>query len=508
VTAPFAYDVVDYPTAALPQAHPGHLHAVARMFGCDPAPVDGCRVLEIGCGDGTHLIAAAIGLPAATFVGLDLSASAVERGNARIAELGLRNVSLHAADVTAWEPPPEPFDYAVAHGLYSWVPPAVRDAVLDVYRRALAPTGIGYVSYNTYPGCYVRRMVWEMLRFHTADFPEPTTRIAQAHELMKFLVAGLPAEKTPAAALFGHELDALQNDHHPAVLYHDDLSPTNDPVYFHQFAAHAGRHGFRFVAEAEPSAMEPRAFPPAVAGLLHGMADRDVTLKEQYLDFLRLRRFRQTLLAKDGRPPRAEPDPAAVRTLAVSGHPKPDGEVDLRPGVAVTFRAGKGAVARTDQPLGKAALVVLAENRPRWIRFGELAELAAATLGQPPPPEPELAALADLLTATWMTGMIDLHGHRPAYQDTVTARPTACPLARAQVRAGSLATTRLHTTMRFEDAPSRRLVELLDGTRGREEIAAGVAAVLPPDRCPPPEVLRVGLDEQLERMARGGLLVG
>src|SRR5262245_5300536 len=106
---PFAYDTVEYPSAALSQAHPAHLHGVAA------APVDRCRYLEVGCGDGTHSIATALALPDATFIGIDLSTSAVEKGNRVIAELGLTNVSLYATDLTTWEPPPGGFDYVVAH---------------------------------------------------------------------------------------------------------------------------------------------------------------------------------------------------------------------------------------------------------------------------------------------------------------------------------------------------------------------------------------------------------
>ena len=105
---PFAYDVVEYPSAPLPQTHPGLLFAVARMFGMDPAPAERCRYLEVGCGDGSHLVAGATGLPDATFVGIDLSSVAIDRGNRVIAELGLSNVTLYAADLTRWEPPAGP----------------------------------------------------------------------------------------------------------------------------------------------------------------------------------------------------------------------------------------------------------------------------------------------------------------------------------------------------------------------------------------------------------------
>ena len=139
--------------------------------------------------------------------------------------------------------------------------------------------------------------------------------------------------------------------------------------------------GLRYVAEAEPNAMEARAFPPPVAGVLNGLAARDPLLKEQYLDFLRLRRFRQTLLSIDGPTPSTEPDVAAVPALAVSGKPKAE-SVDLAAGVAVTFTAERGASARTDLPIAKAALAELASRWPKRIPFPDLVDSAAARLGR------------------------------------------------------------------------------------------------------------------------------
>ena len=51
------------------------------------------------------------------------------------------------------------FDYIVAHGVYSWVPAAVRDGMLRLCQERLRPQGIAYISYNTYPGCHLREMV-------------------------------------------------------------------------------------------------------------------------------------------------------------------------------------------------------------------------------------------------------------------------------------------------------------------------------------------------------------
>ncbi|HJZ90360.1 MAG TPA: class I SAM-dependent methyltransferase [Gemmataceae bacterium] len=504
---PFSYDVVEYPSAPLPQMHPGHLFAVARLYGFDAAPVERCRYLEIGCGGGTHLIACAYGVPDATFVGIDLSSAAIDRGNRMIAELGLPNVTLHAADLTRWEPPDQRFDYVVSHGLYSWVPARVRDALLGLVARCLPPTGVGYVSYNVYPGCFLRRMVWEMMRHHTAGFDDPRQKTEQAIEFVNFLAAGQPAKPDPGLAAFAKELNDIK-ERNTGLLYHDDLCETNEPVYFHQFAAHAGRFGLRFVAEADPMVMATRAMPPPVAHVLDGMAEQDVLDKEQYLDFLRLRRFRQTLVSTDGRAPRKEPDPAAVSVLAASGRPKADSDpVDLSPGVGVTFSTGAGAAIRTDSDIAKAALTVLTRRWPGRVWFRDLVGLAARDLRREPTPA-DTDTLADLMVRVWTNGLVELHGHVPRYVEVVSERPVASPLARIQARTGPLAVTMLLTPMLFDDAPSRRMLQLLDGTRTREQIAEEMESAFAPESRPDPAALRAGIDQRLERMARGGLLVG
>jgi hypothetical protein len=62
--------------------------------------------------------------------------------------------------------------------------------------------------------------------------------------------------------------------------------------------------------------------------------------------------------------------------------------------------------------------------------------------------------------------------------------------------------------MRFEDAPGRLLLQLLDGTHDREQIAAKVRESFPPEHRPDATALRDGLERNLERLAKAGLLVG
>src|SRR5579862_7914109 len=50
------YDAIAYGAQANALSHPSHLASIATLFGLRPADVDTCRVLEVGCSDGSNLL--------------------------------------------------------------------------------------------------------------------------------------------------------------------------------------------------------------------------------------------------------------------------------------------------------------------------------------------------------------------------------------------------------------------------------------------------------------------
>ena len=118
----------------------------------------------------------AVSLPGAAFVGIDLSQRQIEEGRRTIAALGLGNIELVHGSIDTVGPDAGQFDYIVCHGVYSWVPRAVQDHILRICRRNLTADGIAYVSYNTYPGWFMRGMVRRMMKFHASRFSDPATR--------------------------------------------------------------------------------------------------------------------------------------------------------------------------------------------------------------------------------------------------------------------------------------------------------------------------------------------
>ncbi|HTY82592.1 MAG TPA: class I SAM-dependent methyltransferase, partial [Silvibacterium sp.] len=120
ISATNSYDAVPYPGFAYPNMHPDSLAAMAILHGLFPAPVEHCRVLEVACGDGANLIPMAYAIPGSEFIGFDMAGQPIERGQARIRQLGLTNIRLFQGNVLEVGKELGMFDYLIAHGLYSW----------------------------------------------------------------------------------------------------------------------------------------------------------------------------------------------------------------------------------------------------------------------------------------------------------------------------------------------------------------------------------------------------
>lgn len=158
-----AYDETPYVSNAISHSAPGQLRAVAHLFGHAAPPLNQARVLEIGCAAGGNLLPFAAAHPDAKIVGVDLSSAQVSEGRQVIERLGLRNIELLAMSLTDITPDFGQFDYIITHGVYSWIPAEVREGLMRVCRENLAPAGVAYISYNTYPGWKVSEVVRDAL---------------------------------------------------------------------------------------------------------------------------------------------------------------------------------------------------------------------------------------------------------------------------------------------------------------------------------------------------------
>ena len=449
-------------------------------------------MLELGCGDGGNLVPMALAMPGASFVGVDAASRAIARGQVLSAELGIANLTLEARAIEELSPAPGTFDYVIAHGVYSWVPAAVRDRLLAVSREALSDEGVAYVSYNALPGGRLRQALRDMLIFHTAELADPRERVAQARALLRFLLDGAPREDRLGALVRDQAERMLARS--DATLLHDELAAINDAVYFHDFAAHAARHGLQYLAEADFFEMQiGAASEPAAQALL---AVEDPVRREQYLDFLKARMFRQTLLCRAELAIDRTPHPEVLERLAVSTQAQPRGE----PGAdgAQAFAGPAGSTLTTDHPLVIDALKRAASAWPAalWVR----------DLLGPQARADDRRALCDALLRSYAANVVALHAHPPRPATAPGDAPRATALARRQARAGGVVTNLRHASVRIEDDLGRRLVTLLDGTRDRAALAAELRTHLLDQGRPVPDDLADSLERSLQGLARLALL--
>ena len=473
------YDQVHYETFPRRQTHPDRLAAIASLFGMDPAPIPNCRVLEIGCGDGGNLIPMAYYLPGGRFTGIDLAAEPIAAGCAAVRALGLRNLTLKPADLRDIDPEYGEFDYIIAHGLYSWVPADVRDRLMAVCRQRLAPQGVAFISYNVLPGRYIPQMLREMMRFHTRQTADAPSRIGQARGFLQFLRDGRRLSPK-LQALVEEEIENLLK-HRDGSLFHDDLAEINDPVYFHEFAAHAARHGLQYLGEVEPHEM----FDPIDSlQSLHPPA-ADIVEREQYLDFLKARRFRRTLLCHEGIPLRREVDPAALDTFLFSSMPFSiaDGAITNQHGSRITIV----------DPAVERVVRALSDAHPLPVEFEELIPYAGAR-----------ESLRHILFGLTLGAIVNLHVYDFPCEETLTERPVASRLVRHEATHGPQVTNACHTPVKLDEV-ARHLVCLLDGTRDQEAISQDLASI---EGAPPLEDIRRGLPGSLQWLAKMALLEG
>ncbi len=449
------YEAVRYPGHAFPQTHPDRVAAIATLFGLDPVPPARCRMLEIGCGDGGNLLGMALTLPEASFVGFDLSGRAIDLAQARAAELGLANVRFDEIGIEDFEALEGSFDYVVAHGVYSWVPDPVRERLLALSAHVLSASGVAFVSYNALPGYRLRQSLRELLALEVEGIDDPQQRIAAARRLL----ARLSGENEPATAI-GAEAAALAN-RSDALLFHDALADVNDAFRFSDFAARAAGHGLRYLAEADLRDLRTDAWPPDVRATLPPVDD--VLRREQFLDYLKLRRFRQTLLCRAETQPAPQPIAARIASLSVASYARPQAADDERPGL-VTFEVPGAAQVATEDERTVAALVRLAHAWPAAVSVPEL-------LGDEPDPSARRTLCDALLHAT-IRGLVWPHAHPPALSVRAGERPHASALARLQAREGEPVATLRHNSIRVGDELDRRVLALLDGTRDRAALQA------------------------------------
>jgi methyltransferase-like protein len=352
------------------------------------------------------------------------------------------------------------------------VPPAVRDALLRVCGERLARNGVAFVSYNVYPGRHMRQMLREMMVYEIRQIAEPARRVEQARSFLHSIADGRLAP--PAWRSLLQEESAILLEKDAGSFFHDDLAPVNDPVYFHEFASHAARHGLQYLGDADAHLMfDPRR--------LREVPD-DALEREQELDFLRCRRFRETLLCREGVPLDRYPSAGLMEKFlfAAPARRTENGQIEGLNGIRIA--PGHAEL--------EAVVAALGDSYPLPLPFEELQAYAGN--------------LAEILFALVTSGFASFHVYDFPCEEAVTELPRASRLARWHAARGSVVCSACHTPVQLDEI-GLRLLLLLDGTRDHDALARELAEL---PAMPELRQVRRHLAESLGWMAGMGLLEG
>lgn len=295
-----SYDDLMYESGAFSQTAINNLEARARMMGLQPAPAANAKVLELGCSMGGNIITQALYYPDAEFVGIDLSGRQVAQGNAIIEKMGLKNVRLEEKDILTVDESFGKFDYIIVHGIWSWVPDAVKDKIFSICRNNLTEHGIAYISYNVYPGWKRQEQLREIMYFAGRDvLEEPLeARTRKGLDALKALAEILENDKGLGGS---GKLPAIQKILNQNTYYvaHEYMEIFNDPIYVNGFIEWANRHRLAYIGDTDLHVSFVSWMAEHTRERILSLAGGDYIAKEFYSDILSDRQFRRSLLCRE-----------------------------------------------------------------------------------------------------------------------------------------------------------------------------------------------------------------
>jgi len=465
-----SYDELPYDSLPLPETQPDFLAAMAWLHGYEAPPPHRARVLELGCAAGGNLIPLAFYHPESDYTGIELSRVQAEAGARFLAALGLNNARIVHADLAALPDNLGEFDYIIAHGVFSWVPPEVQQALLCVCRTHLAPKGLAYLSFNVSAGWQrLLPLRAALLAGVDANLPAPQ-RVSQARAVL----AGFETECDDPALLA--EMAHLKTAA-PSYLFHEFLAEYNMPMGFADFVAQLDKEGLRYVGEVSPrrAVVElENAWELAPDSIAMRWKDAEATLDEVVQT-----RFRRALICRDDAPRAHPPQAAQLPQLAFYCDLTSEAEIDLDTPCEQDFSNPAGNCFSVSNPLLKAAIMALSAAYPAALKYADWLQAANELMthfeASGSRDETEFReALFNLVMVQGVLPTVESEGHAAA----ADATPWAYALARLQAGTPGWSVSGVRQVAIGLDAPGRALLALLDGTQTADQLTQAMHPLL------------------------------
>ena len=428
-----------YPAMSHPLSDPAVTAVAAALGGLIPAHPSNARIVEIGCASGHNLLPLARRWPASRFAGVDLADGAIATARTLADAAGIRNTEFFAVDLREFDPGPEPIDYIIAHGFFSWVPDEAKLALLEFCQRHLAPTGIATVSFNLHPGWTLRQPVIELVRQLL-----PVTG-GDPVETLKLVGETLDPE-TPHGRMLGwivEDMLAKGAD----ILAFDDFGPVNDPCTFPAFLQLAAQAGLRWLGESDPAENLPSSLGGKSRAALNQLAGHPLHA-QLAADFASARTFRSGVLCRSDAPVNGSNLGALLPAWSLRSGNRP---------------------AADDSAASTALHAALKENAPGTIHAGDLLDSLSGH---------DTTGIAEAILDGITGGSIRARIEPVVFDPKPPEKPSLNPLALACVRRSLPVVDIWHTPCAFPEA-HYPILAAMDGTRTTTDLSVLASAKAP-----------------------------
>lgn len=395
-------------TTVAPYLSATRIQASAWLYGIDGVAPDSARILDIGCGDASHLMPFALAYPQAEIIGIDLSPEKIDAGQMQFKLAGIKNTQLFCVELeTLLAGLGVQFDYIIIHDIFSLLDSDAREALFAFCQQHLTAQGIVATEWLTQPGAGLSQIIQDAIALHARDASSDELRLSSARAALTWLSLGMsrhPARE--ALQELVKEAEAM-DDQTLALRY---LHGMNNASYFVDFYESVTRSGLRYVGDLFPWKECPEHYGENVAQLSAAACPhQDKLLAQQYLDFSVNRRSRFSLLtaAPETQLIAAQPDLTRLRDFHWAASFRRDIEGNGR--VPNRLRSDSDAFIATDDVVTLSVLDVLGEAWPLSMNF---AQLAFHTCSPDEDKAEHEKKLLLSLGALFMQGTPDLHFQR------------------------------------------------------------------------------------------------
>ncbi|MDB2425777.1 class I SAM-dependent methyltransferase [Litoricolaceae bacterium] len=277
------------------EASPARLQWAALLQGIH-APTENYRYLDLGCGQGFHLLQLAALHPNSDFVGIDFMPEHIAHGRYLARAAGLSNVTFIEGDFIEWSNSTDSlgvFDYVIAHGITTWVSSEVRTALFQLASLVLKPGGLMYNSYNTQPG-WLSMAPFQNLVLEFQKQSNGKDAIGSAQQVMS-KIHDLGGDLFKVIPDLQQQLQALGGKD-PAYLVQEYKHEFWEPMYSNRMLDLAYQHKLQLLSSATLPEIFDESYTPEIRQLIS--EQKDPILRETVKDLLSAQAFRRDIYVK------------------------------------------------------------------------------------------------------------------------------------------------------------------------------------------------------------------